>query len=126
VLAIDLLDRALRLEPRLGQDRSAVAFISVGSSIPKIGLHRAAARFRAAVERVANARAIFWGEYQTLTDVMSLGRSRFLTTQGQMLADFSLSGPRRQGRTTFARLLATGMDHPPWTAPPFLKGADPS
>src|SRR5215204_2255364 len=51
VLAIDLLDRALRLEPRLGQDGSAVAFISVGSSIPKIGLHRAAARFRAAVER---------------------------------------------------------------------------
>ena len=71
VLAIDLLDRALRLEPRLGQDRSAVAFISVGSSIPKIGLHRAAARFRAAVERVANAPAIFWAEYQALTDVMS-------------------------------------------------------
>ena len=55
VLAIDLLDRALRLEPRLGQNGSAVAFISVGSSIPKIGLHRGAARFRASVERVANA-----------------------------------------------------------------------
>src|SRR5829696_8741471 len=82
VLAIDLLDRALRLEPRLGQDRSAVAFISVGSSIPKIGLHRAAARFRAAVERVANARAIFWGEYQTLTDVMSFYKVDPVTDMG--------------------------------------------
>ena len=71
VLAIDLLDRALRLEPRLGQAGSAVALISVGSSIPKIGLHRAAARFRTAVERVASVRAIFWGDYQTLTDVMN-------------------------------------------------------
>jgi pimeloyl-ACP methyl ester carboxylesterase len=82
VLAIDLLDRALRLEPRLGQDRSAVAFISVGSSIPKIGLHRAAARFRAAVERVANAPAIFWGEYQTLTDVMSFYKVDPVTDMG--------------------------------------------
>src|SRR5215203_4066145 len=82
VLAIDLLDRALRLEPRVGQDRSAVAFISVGSSIPKIGLHRAAARFRAAVERVANARAIFWGEYQTLTDVMSFYKIDPVTDMG--------------------------------------------
>src|SRR5215204_6516456 len=82
VLAIDLLDRALRLEPRLGQDRSAVAFISVGSSIPKIGLHRAAARFRSAVERVANAPAIFWGEYQALTDVMSFYKVDPVTAMG--------------------------------------------
>ena len=82
MLAIDVLDRALRLEPRLGQDRSAVAFISVGSSIPKIGLHRAAARFRAAVERVANAPAIFWGEYQTLTDVMNFYKVDPVTDMG--------------------------------------------
>ena len=82
VLAIDLLDRALRLEPSLGQNRSAVTFISVGSSIPKIGLHRAAARFRAAVERVANAPAIFWGEYQALTDVMNFYKVDPVTAMG--------------------------------------------
>src|SRR5215217_4815129 len=82
VLVIDVLDRALRLEPSLGQDGSAVAFISVGSSIPKIGLHRAAARFRAAVERVANAPAIFWGEYQTLTDVMNFYKVDPVTDMG--------------------------------------------
>jgi hypothetical protein len=71
VLAIDLLDRVLRLNPAFGQTGARVALVSVGSSILKVGLHRGAARFRAAVERVANAGGIFWGEYQALTDVMN-------------------------------------------------------
>ena len=70
-LAIDLLDRALLIDPKLGEGRTRVSFLSIGSSVPKIALHRAATRFRAAVERVANAPAIFWGEYQALTDVMN-------------------------------------------------------
>src|SRR5215208_6890188 len=81
-LAIDLLDRALLIDPKLGEGRTRVSFISVGSSIPKIGLHRAAARFRAAVERVANAPAIFWGEYQTLTDVMNFYKVDPVTDMG--------------------------------------------
>ena len=70
-LAIDLLDRALLIDPKLGEGRTRVSFLSIGSSIPSIALHRAATRFRAAVEQVANAPAIFWGEYQALTDVMN-------------------------------------------------------
>jgi hypothetical protein len=70
-LAIDLLDRALLIDPKLGEGRTRVSFLSVGSSVPKIALHRAATRFRAAIERVANAPAIFWGDYQALTDVMN-------------------------------------------------------
>lgn len=71
VLAIDLLDRVLRLNPAFGRTGARVAFLSVGSSVLKVGLHRGAARFRAAVEKVANADGIFWGEYQALTDVMN-------------------------------------------------------
>ncbi|MFY9991614.1 MAG: hypothetical protein WAL40_11350 [Rhodoplanes sp.] len=71
VLAIDLIDRALRLDPAFGRDGPSVALISVGSSILKIGLHRGAKRFHAAVERVASAPGIFWAEYQALTDVMN-------------------------------------------------------
>ncbi len=71
VLAIDLLDRALRLNAALGRDGPPIAFLSVGSSILKIGLHRGAKRFHAAVERVASAPGIFWAEYQALTDVMN-------------------------------------------------------
>lgn len=71
VLAIDLLDRALRRDPELGRGGARVVLLTVGSSALKIGLHRAATRFRAAVERVASSPAIFWGEYQALTDVMN-------------------------------------------------------
>lgn len=71
VLAIDLLDRALRLDAAFGCNGAPVAFLSVGSSILKIGLHRGAKRFHAAVVRVASAPGIFWAEYQALTDVMN-------------------------------------------------------
>lgn len=71
VLAIDLVDRALKLDPELGKTGARVAVLSVGSSILKIGLHRGARRFHAAVTGVASAPGIFWVEYQALTDVMN-------------------------------------------------------
>src|SRR5882672_2098064 len=54
-LAVNLLDRALELDPSLGSTGTPIIFLSVGSSILKIRLHRAASRCRAAVERVAKA-----------------------------------------------------------------------
>jgi hypothetical protein len=71
VLAADLVDRALRLDPALGRDGSRVAFVSVGSSILKIGLHRGARRLHAALERIASAPGIFWAEYQARADIMN-------------------------------------------------------
>ena len=71
VLAVDLLDRAIKLDPALGSNGTRVALVSVGSSILKIGLHRRAERFRAALARVASAPRIFWAEYQALTDPMN-------------------------------------------------------
>ncbi|MEA2821489.1 MAG: hypothetical protein QOJ86_3493, partial [Bradyrhizobium sp.] len=64
VLAIDLLDRALQLDPTFGVTGTPVTLLSIGSSILKIGVHRGAGRFRAAAERVARAPGIFWGDYQ--------------------------------------------------------------
>ena len=71
VLAVDLLDQALKLDPSLGTTGVPVTFLSIGSSILKIGFHRGAQRFRAAVERVARAPGIFWGDYQARIDVMN-------------------------------------------------------
>jgi hypothetical protein len=71
VVAIDLLDRALKLDPSFGEKEIPVTFLSIGSSILKIGLHRGAKRFRAAVDRVARAPGIFWGEYQARIDIMN-------------------------------------------------------
>lgn len=82
VLAVDLLDRALKLDPTLGRKKVPVTFLSVGSSILKIGLHPKAVRFRSAMERVANARAIFWGDYQALVDVLNFYKSRPMAEMG--------------------------------------------
>jgi hypothetical protein len=71
VLAVDLLDRALKLNPFLGTTGSPITFVSIGSSILKIGLHRAASRFRTAVERVAQAPGIVWGDCQARVDIMN-------------------------------------------------------
>ncbi|OAF15820.1 hypothetical protein AXW67_15455 [Bradyrhizobium neotropicale] len=82
VLAVDLLDRALKLDPALGRDKIPVTFLSVGSSILKIGLHPKAIRFRTTVERVAKSRAIFWGDYQALVDPLNFYKSRPMGDMG--------------------------------------------
>lgn len=82
VLAVDLLDRALKLDPALGRDKTPVTFLSVGSSILKVGLHPAAARFRMAMERVARSRAIFWGDYQAIVDPLNFYKSRPMAEMG--------------------------------------------
>jgi pimeloyl-ACP methyl ester carboxylesterase len=71
VLAVDLLDRALKLNRSLGTKGSPIIFVSIGSSILKIGLHRAAVRFRTAVKRVAEAPGIVWGDCQARVDIMN-------------------------------------------------------
>ena len=71
VLAIDLLDKTLTLQPALGLVGPRVAFISIGSSVLKIGLHRGARGFRAALGRVASAPGLFWGDYQARVDIMN-------------------------------------------------------
>ena len=90
VLAIAILDRALRIEPMLGQKGPRIALISVGSSILKIGLHSAAGRFRAAAERVASSPGIFWGDYQAISDVMNFYKRDPLTAMGLPTRDVPL------------------------------------
>jgi hypothetical protein len=87
VLAVDLLDRALKLDPALGRNRIPVTFLSVGSSILKIGLHPKAIRFRTTVERVARSRAIFWGDYQALVDPLNFYKSRPMAEMGLSTED---------------------------------------
>ncbi|GAC1333757.1 MAG: hypothetical protein NVSMB20_06810 [Bradyrhizobium sp.] len=71
VLAIDLIDKIVARQPALGVGRPRLALITIGSSILKIGLHRGARDFRAAVARVAAAPGVFWGDYQARVDIMN-------------------------------------------------------
>ena len=75
VLAVDALDRALQRKPDLGSGGPRLALVTAGSSILKIGLHRAAGRLRDALVRVSRAPGLFWVDYQALADVMNFYRA---------------------------------------------------
>ncbi|HKG77127.1 MAG TPA: hypothetical protein VKA90_06445 [Beijerinckiaceae bacterium] len=75
VLAIDMLERALRQDPDLGRRGPTVGLATVGSSVLKIGLHRGATRFRAAVAHVAAEPSLVWADYQALRDIMNFYRT---------------------------------------------------
>jgi hypothetical protein len=82
VLAVDMLDRALRQNPDLGRRGPAFGLATVGSSVLKIGLHRGAGRFRAAVARVAAQPSLIWADYQALRDVMNFYKTDPMAAMG--------------------------------------------
>jgi hypothetical protein len=82
VLAIDVLDRALSMDPEFSTGGQRVAFLSIGSSVLKIGLHRGASRFRAALQRVASAPGLFWADYQARIDIMNFPNTEPLAELG--------------------------------------------
>lgn len=98
VLAADLVDRALRLDPGLGREGAPVALVTVGSSIPKIGLHRGASRFRAALRRLASAPGLLWAEYQALSDVMNFYKKNPMAVLGMAEAGGPIVRPVRISR----------------------------
>lgn len=68
VMMIEALARAYATTPGLEKAASRAAFLTVGSSIMKIGLHPAAEGLRSAVERIGSERSLFWVEYQARVD----------------------------------------------------------
>jgi hypothetical protein len=71
VLAVDIVDRALRCDPDFGLTGARVALVTSASSLLKIGLHRRAARFHTALARVAVVPGPFWVDYQARADWLS-------------------------------------------------------
>ena len=66
---LDVLDLVLRL--RQNDNGLRINLVSTGSSLLKIALHPAGPWLKAAVDRVAHHRDIFWIVYHTLVDVIS-------------------------------------------------------
>ena len=90
VLAVDLLDRAFRLDPAMARSATRVVLVTVGSSILKIGLDRRAIRLRAALTRVAAAPGLFWVEYQVLLDAMNFYKTQPLAVLKLPVRDLPL------------------------------------
>jgi hypothetical protein len=70
-LMMEIVDRALKLDPTLGKHGPVLWLMSTGSSLLKIALHPKAEWIRAATGRVADAAAVNWVEYQAIVDVIS-------------------------------------------------------
>jgi hypothetical protein len=87
MLAIQIIDRALRREGGFGANQVHVALVTVGSSALKIGLHRRGTDLRASIQRVGATPAVFWAEYQSLTDVMNFYKTNPLAATGTHIAD---------------------------------------
>jgi pimeloyl-ACP methyl ester carboxylesterase len=70
-LAVDLINRALSIDPELGRRGPAVCILTVGATIPKFTLHPAARRLRRAAARIAAEPSIAWAEFQARVDIIS-------------------------------------------------------
>jgi hypothetical protein len=73
-LAVDALAHALATDPELTRRGPKLAFLTIGATIPKLGLHPAATRLRACADRVAAEQDLTWGEFQTRQDPISFYR----------------------------------------------------
>lgn len=70
-LAVDVVDRALTLDPELGRHGSKVRLLTIGANLPIIGFHGAAQWFRDKLERLGRARDLDWVDYQSRHDIMN-------------------------------------------------------
>lgn len=70
-LGAEMVAETVTAEP----EGRTIRFLTLGSSILKLGLHRRAVRLRAAVETIALSPRVRWIEYQAVNDVMNFFRS---------------------------------------------------
>lgn len=76
VMLIEAIGRVLARDPALfAEGGRRIAFLSVGSSILKIGLHPAAAQLREVVGRVGADPHLFWVEYQAKVDFINFHKT---------------------------------------------------
>jgi pimeloyl-ACP methyl ester carboxylesterase len=71
MLAIDILVRALALEPDFGRRGVKICLLTVGATIPKFALHPRAQDIRDRIARVVAEPSIAWTEYQSRDDTIS-------------------------------------------------------
>jgi pimeloyl-ACP methyl ester carboxylesterase len=71
MLAIDMLVRALALDPDFGRRGVAICLLTVGATIPKFALHPRAQDIRGRIARVVAEPSIAWTEYQSRDDTIS-------------------------------------------------------
>jgi hypothetical protein len=74
-IAAAVVARALELDPDLLRHRPRVVLLTLGSLLPAMTLHPAAARMRGAVRRLAIERALIWVDCQSHKDWLNFWRA---------------------------------------------------
>ncbi len=69
-IAPAIMERALTLDPDLGERGPRLALLTLGSVMPAVALHPAARRMRAIVAKLATAKNLTWIDCQSRKDVM--------------------------------------------------------
>lgn len=70
-LGVEMLARALKLDPALARHRSRVVLLTIGGNFPIVGFHTAAADFRDHLRQLAVEPSIDWIDCQARKDVMN-------------------------------------------------------
>jgi pimeloyl-ACP methyl ester carboxylesterase len=73
-LAVDVLARAIALDPNLGEHGPRVAALTVGSEFPIVGFRPSAQWFRDRIERLGIERTVDWVDCQSRQDFMNFFR----------------------------------------------------
>jgi len=78
----EALSRAFARDPELGRHGPDLVFLTIGSSILKIGLHPGAKILKTAIERVSREPALSWIEYQSKVDPINFFGTNPVTWMG--------------------------------------------
>jgi hypothetical protein len=70
-LGVDIVARALELDPDLGRHGPRIVLLTIGGNLPIVGFHAAATGFRAHLRRLAVEPSIDWIDCQSRKDVMN-------------------------------------------------------
>src|SRR5205814_1400404 len=70
-LAVDILTRALALDPDLGRHGPQIVLLTVGSNLPFVGFYPGGGWFRERLRRLNGESTIDWVEYQSRKDIMN-------------------------------------------------------
>jgi hypothetical protein len=70
-LSIEILARALELDPQLGQRRPRIMLLTIGANFPIVGFHAVSQGFRDHLRRLAVETSIDWIDCQSRKDVMN-------------------------------------------------------
>jgi pimeloyl-ACP methyl ester carboxylesterase len=71
VIAMELMARALKLDPDLGRRGPRLVLLTLGSVMPAVALHPSAARMRGVLKRLAIEPTLTWVDCQSRKDVMN-------------------------------------------------------